>query len=186
MKRAALKRTEIVQTIRQAILFMYIHVWVAIAWLPYPMVQESLLQGGVYSDDQLQETGYSPNHPAGDTCQPALAGHCDCIRPKFFVGPLTVTVASSGGIPLDSLHDKVVVITGAGSGFGREFANLGAQAGMKLVLADVQQDAPDETAAQLQVQGAKLITLRVDVSRSEQVEGGCRLLALRRRAPAVQ
>ena len=31
---------------------------------------------------------------------------------------------------------KVAVITGAGSGFGREFARIGARLGMKLALAD--------------------------------------------------
>ena len=33
---------------------------------------------------------------------------------------------------------KVAVVTGAGSGFGREFARIGASLGMKLSLADIQ------------------------------------------------
>ncbi|MBN3806389.1 SDR family NAD(P)-dependent oxidoreductase, partial [Paraburkholderia sp. Ac-20336] len=36
---------------------------------------------------------------------------------------------------------KVAVITGAGGGFGRAFAQKGAARGMKLVLADVSADA---------------------------------------------
>ena len=46
---------------------------------------------------------------------------------------------------MKELAGKVAVITGAGSGFGREFARLGAREGMKLVLADVQRDALDAT-----------------------------------------
>ena len=42
---------------------------------------------------------------------------------------------------------KVAVITGAGSGFGHEFARLGAELGMSLVLADVQAEALQAVAA---------------------------------------
>jgi NAD(P)-dependent dehydrogenase (short-subunit alcohol dehydrogenase family) len=65
---------------------------------------------------------------------------------------------------------KVAVITGAGSGFGREFARIGASLGMKLVLADIQADALAATASELQVRGVELIAERVDVSKAEDVE----------------
>ena len=65
---------------------------------------------------------------------------------------------------------KVAVITGAGSGFGREFARIGASLGMKLVLADVQPDALAATADELRGKGAELIAERVDVSKGEDVE----------------
>lgn len=71
---------------------------------------------------------------------------------------------------LDDFNDKVAVITGAGSGFGREFARLGHQLGMRLVLADIQQDALDATAAELRAAGATLIAERVDVSVGSDVE----------------
>jgi len=51
---------------------------------------------------------------------------------------------------MKDLNGKVAVITGAGSGFGREFARLGAREGMKLVLADVQRAALDAVVAELQ------------------------------------
>lgn len=65
---------------------------------------------------------------------------------------------------------RVAVITGGASGFGKEFARLGASLGMKLVLADVQQDALDATVAQFRAQGTPTIGVRVDVSRAEDVQ----------------
>ena len=41
----------------------------------------------------------------------------------------------------------VAVITGGASGFGKEFAKNAAGLGMKLVLADIQQDALDGNAS---------------------------------------
>jgi NAD(P)-dependent dehydrogenase (short-subunit alcohol dehydrogenase family) len=65
---------------------------------------------------------------------------------------------------------KVAVITGAGSGFGREFARTGAALGMKLALADVQADALAATVAELQGQGAQVFGETVDVSKAEDME----------------
>ena len=48
---------------------------------------------------------------------------------------------------MDKFDGRVAVITGGASGFGKEFARIGAQLKMKLVLADVQQDALDATRA---------------------------------------
>jgi NADP-dependent 3-hydroxy acid dehydrogenase YdfG len=42
---------------------------------------------------------------------------------------------------MQDFANKVAVITGAASGFGLEFAKLGASYGMKLVLADVDKAA---------------------------------------------
>lgn len=70
----------------------------------------------------------------------------------------------------DFFRGKVAVITGAGSGFGREFALHGAALGMKLVLADVQADALAQTEAFVREQGAETLTQRVDVADAAQVE----------------
>ncbi len=66
--------------------------------------------------------------------------------------------------PIRDLAGKVAVITGAGSGFGREFARIAARERMKLLLADVQQDALDEAVAEARGSGAQALGVRADVS----------------------
>lgn len=65
---------------------------------------------------------------------------------------------------------RTAVITGAGSGFGLELARLGASRGMNLVLTDVQADALEAAVAELSKTGAKVVSLRGDVSRAEDVQ----------------
>ncbi|MFC5427925.1 SDR family oxidoreductase [Paraburkholderia denitrificans] len=58
---------------------------------------------------------------------------------------------------------RVAVITGAASGFGRAFAEQAATLGMKLVLADVDKTALDETVAAMRAAGAEAIGVPTDV-----------------------
>lgn len=71
---------------------------------------------------------------------------------------------------MKTFTNRTAVITGGGSGFGLEFARLGASHGMNLVLADVQQDALDAAAAELQAKGVKVLAMRCDVAKAEQVQ----------------
>jgi NAD(P)-dependent dehydrogenase (short-subunit alcohol dehydrogenase family) len=71
---------------------------------------------------------------------------------------------------MKNFHHRVAVITGAASGFGREFALCGAKLGMHLVLADVQQEALAATAAEMQALGAEVLAMPCDVRKGEQVE----------------
>jgi NAD(P)-dependent dehydrogenase (short-subunit alcohol dehydrogenase family) len=71
---------------------------------------------------------------------------------------------------ITNFKGKTAVLTGAGSGFGLECARLGAQLGMNLVLADVQQDALDRAAAEMQAAGAQVLTFTLDVSQASQVD----------------
>ncbi|HYD60084.1 MAG TPA: SDR family oxidoreductase [Noviherbaspirillum sp.] len=71
---------------------------------------------------------------------------------------------------MKDFHGKVAVITGGASGFGREFANIGARLGMKLVLADVQQEGLDKAKAELEAQGVQVLAMRCDVRKAEQVQ----------------
>jgi NAD(P)-dependent dehydrogenase (short-subunit alcohol dehydrogenase family) len=70
---------------------------------------------------------------------------------------------------MEELNDKVAVITGAGGGFGREFARRAAREGMRLVLADVQRDALDAVVDELRESGVAVIGEVVDVAVSRQV-----------------
>ncbi|WP_233829966.1 SDR family oxidoreductase [Paraburkholderia sp. ZP32-5] len=65
---------------------------------------------------------------------------------------------------------KVAVITGAGSGFGRAFAQKGAALGMKLVLADVNAAELAQTVDALRETGADAIGVPTDVSNAAAVE----------------
>ena len=81
---------------------------------------------------------------------------------------------------MKSFEGRTAVITGAGSGFGLEVSRLAAQKGMRLVMADVQQDALDRAAAEIRALGADVLASRVDVSKAEQIEA----LGARRRRRA--
>ena len=71
---------------------------------------------------------------------------------------------------MQNFAGKVAVITGAGSGFGREFARVGVKLGLRMVLADVQEDALRETYADVTAAGAEAIMQQVDVSKSDEIE----------------
>jgi len=73
---------------------------------------------------------------------------------------------------MQDLQGKVAVITGGGSGLGRELARSCAKRGMKLVLADVDEAGLAETVrlVEEEVPGVETATLRVDVSKLEQVQ----------------
>ncbi len=65
---------------------------------------------------------------------------------------------------LGNLHDKVVVITGAGSGIGRELARQAAQQGALLAISDWNADGLAETVDIVKALGAEVRSDVVDVS----------------------
>jgi NAD(P)-dependent dehydrogenase (short-subunit alcohol dehydrogenase family) len=71
---------------------------------------------------------------------------------------------------MKNFSGKVAVITGGASGLGREFASRAADLGMKLVLADVQQDALDQARRDLEARGAEVLAMLCDVRKGEQVQ----------------
>ena len=86
---------------------------------------------------------------------------------------------------IEDFHGKTAVITGAGSGFGLECARIGARRGMRLVLVDVQQNALDAAAAELQAAGAQVLARLVDVSDAAQMEALAAAVQERFGAPHV-
>ena len=71
---------------------------------------------------------------------------------------------------ITNFKGKTAVLTGAGSGFGLECARIGASLGMNLVLADVQQDALDAVAAEMQALGTPVLAVKLDVAKAAEVE----------------
>jgi NAD(P)-dependent dehydrogenase (short-subunit alcohol dehydrogenase family) len=71
---------------------------------------------------------------------------------------------------MKEFKDKVAVVTGAASGIGRGMANRFAAEGMKVVLADIEEEALAETAAELRSKGASVLAVRTDVSKATDVE----------------
>lgn len=65
---------------------------------------------------------------------------------------------------------QVAVVTGAGSGIGRELAVLAALRGMRVVAADIEQPALDDTVDLLEALGAEVVGVRTDVSSSTDVQ----------------
>ncbi len=68
------------------------------------------------------------------------------------------------------LDGKVAIITGAASGIGRATAQIFAREGAKLLLADLQEDAGNETAQMIRAAGADALFTRVDVAKYADVE----------------
>jgi NAD(P)-dependent dehydrogenase (short-subunit alcohol dehydrogenase family) len=69
------------------------------------------------------------------------------------------------------LRDKVTVITGAGSGMGRQAAIAFAREGARVVAADVSVRAGEETVAQITRTGGAALFVAADVSREDDVRG---------------
>jgi 3-hydroxybutyrate dehydrogenase len=70
------------------------------------------------------------------------------------------------------LDGKVALITGAASGIGKAIAELYAKNGAAVVIADINQQAADTAAAQINATGGKAIGIAMDVTNEEAVNAG--------------
>lgn len=71
---------------------------------------------------------------------------------------------------MKEFKDKVAVITGSASGMGRAVADRCAQEGMKVVLADIEQQALERAESEMRAAGAEVLAVRTDVSKPEALE----------------
>jgi NAD(P)-dependent dehydrogenase (short-subunit alcohol dehydrogenase family) len=69
------------------------------------------------------------------------------------------------------LQDKVALVTGAGSGIGRESALLFAREGASIVVADVNDEAGMAVVAELEAAGGRAVFVHADVSKAIDAEG---------------
>jgi NAD(P)-dependent dehydrogenase (short-subunit alcohol dehydrogenase family) len=70
---------------------------------------------------------------------------------------------------MKDLKDKIAVITGAGSGIGRSIALALADAGVHVVVADIQQDLAAGVAEEVRARGVRSLALQCDVSQLDSV-----------------
>ncbi len=84
---------------------------------------------------------------------------------------------------MKNYRGRTAVVTGAASGFGLEFARLAATRGMNIVMADVQQDALDRSAAEIAALGSQVLPYRLDVAKADEVEALGQATAQRFGAP---
>jgi 3-oxoacyl-[acyl-carrier protein] reductase len=68
------------------------------------------------------------------------------------------------------LKDKVTIVTGGARGIGREIALLFAKEGSDIALCDVNAEALNSTAKEIEALGRKVLTGVVDVTKSGQVD----------------
>ncbi|MDZ7684682.1 MAG: glucose 1-dehydrogenase [Gammaproteobacteria bacterium] len=67
-------------------------------------------------------------------------------------------------------NDRAVIVTGAGSGFGREIARRFAAEGANVVLADVDEAGGEQGASDITADGGSARFQRTDVTKSAEVE----------------
>lgn len=68
------------------------------------------------------------------------------------------------------LQDKAAIITGAAMGMGEATAHLFAEAGAKVVVADMNEDKGREVVAAIEAAGGTALFQRVDISNSDQAK----------------
>jgi 2-keto-3-deoxy-L-fuconate dehydrogenase len=82
---------------------------------------------------------------------------------------LTCWLFLEGEIAMFRLDNKVALVTGSGSGIGKEIVTLYAQQGASVIVADINQTAAEQVSAEIIAQGHKAYALKLDVSNEEQV-----------------
>ncbi|MFT7600458.1 MAG: 2-hydroxycyclohexanecarboxyl-CoA dehydrogenase [Acidimicrobiales bacterium] len=72
----------------------------------------------------------------------------------------------------ETKQDRVALVTGGGSGIGRQICLALAADGRKVAAADIQTDGAAETAAQIVAAGGTAIAVTMDITSSDSVQDG--------------
>jgi 3-hydroxybutyrate dehydrogenase len=76
-----------------------------------------------------------------------------------------------------NMKDKIAVVTGAASGIGKEIAKVFFDNGARVAIADLNLDAAQAAARELDPSGARAIAVAMDVTSEEQVDAGIAAVA---------
>jgi len=74
-------------------------------------------------------------------------------------------------VGITRLKDQVAIVTGSAQGIGRAIAERLAAEGAKVAIADIQEDAARQTAAEIQAGGGIAIAIKLDVTNLESASG---------------
>lgn len=69
-----------------------------------------------------------------------------------------------------SLKDKVIIVTGGGTGIGKVYSQRMAEGGAKVVLADIAAEASDKHAEDIRAAGHQAISIPTDISDEKAVQ----------------
>ncbi|MCH2539867.1 MAG: SDR family NAD(P)-dependent oxidoreductase, partial [Anaerolineales bacterium] len=73
------------------------------------------------------------------------------------------------------LNNKVALVTGAAMGFGQAMSELFASEGAKVVVADINQEAGEETVTRISDQGGESVFFPMDVRKESDAEGAVKV-----------
>ena len=107
---------------------------------------------------------------------PAVHSSARCLSDKTSArtggSPLTVpySIKHKKELTMKEFKSKVAVITGAASGIGRGLAERCLQEDMRVVLADIETPALEETEMELKARYEHVLAVQTDVSREDDIE----------------
>ncbi len=79
-------------------------------------------------------------------------------------------LVEGGADKVDSLVDKVAVVTGSGRGIGRSIAEALLHAGAKVVISDINEELTRQTASELNGSGGRVLGVPCNVTNTESIE----------------
>ncbi len=71
---------------------------------------------------------------------------------------------------MEKLKNKKAIVTGAGSGIGREIAKTFARQKAAVVIADINEEGGKKTVSQIKEEGGEAIFVKTDVSKAEDID----------------